>query len=296
MDLLDFGEPSDGMPPKVTMPHGPAFANRSAPVPTQPGIDLAANGPPSFDDLDFSGPDSGFGSDDDVDILTENNRPPSLTDSGTLEIAEEVRSESERRSAQLDSSSVDMNSRPGISSSEFDVEPASDRSSKGKSESDVDLALPPSEDDGSSSVIVRRATLDSDEEALAAQIQSRPVPRNDTAPNRRVRSPNRDEVPPARRRGYLLHGGVLGLLLGAGGVLAAYFGGALPDRTTHPASAKGPDNSGTFAQLRREVDAAKKNAEQSDASVAALKKSLADAGIAPDNPAGSVKQLAATRS
>ncbi len=295
-DLLDFGDSSDGMPPKVTMPHGPAFTNRSAPVPTQPGIELT-DGPPSMAEFDLNGPDSSFGSDEDVDIYTENNRPPSLTDSGTLEISEEVRNESERRAAQLESSSIDMNSRPGLSSSEFEIGKPAEASAKSKSESDVDLALPSTDDEGSSSVIVRRAALDSDQQLLAEKYQARPQPSPNSPNQKRARSPrvvmpsSHDELPPARRRGYLLHGGVIGLLLGAGGILAAYFGGALPDRKSHAATPPAIDSSALLEQSRQEARAAKADANQSKASVVALKKSLTDAGIDPADPANSIKQL-----
>jgi hypothetical protein len=280
---LDFEARSEPADPKATPSRPPA-------VPTQPGIDVGGDRPIA------TAPALLIESDEDVDLYTENKRPPSITDSGTLEIAEEVVSESQRRIEQLDSSSIDMNSRPNLSSSEFEVEvPSGSKPGVGVT-SDVDMALPAVNDESGSSLIHRRPA-EIDEAALAAHFRARKRARaearkagqpSDIVPSRD------DEVPAARRRGYLLHGGVLGLLLGAGGVLAAYFGGALPDRKA-AASTPVVDNSAALTQARQQADAAKKDADDARASAEAIKKSLADAGIDAEKPADSLKQIAEAR-
>jgi hypothetical protein len=66
---------------------------------------------------------------------------------------------------------------------------------------------------------------------------------------------------PAPRRSArpLVYGAALGLVLGAGGVLGAYFGGALPDRNHRPIVL---DNTGVVANLRAEAETARKEAAQ----------------------------------
>jgi hypothetical protein len=276
---LDFEAPSDSAIPKGT-PRPPA-------VPTQPGIDVGGERPIA------TAPALSIESDEDVDLYTESKRPPSITDSGTLEIAEEVVNESQRRNEQLESSSIDMNSRPNLSASEFEIQiPSGSQSGLGAT-SDVDMALPAMQDESGSSLIHRGPGAKIDEEALAAHFrarrQAREKARKAGQPSDIV--PSRDEeVPAARRRGFLLHGGVLGLLLGAGGVLAAYFGGALPDRKAQ-ATTPVVDNTAALTQARQQADDAKKEADEARASAEAIKKSLADAGIDADKPADSLKQI-----
>jgi chromosome segregation ATPase len=263
---------------KGTMPRTPA-------IPTQPGIDVDAV------HTGHSKPSVSVESDEDVDLYTEAKRPPSITDSGTLEISQEAMDQSQKRAEQLESSSIDMNSRPSLS--EFEMEIPSAAQPTFGSNPDVDFAQPRLQDESGSSLIHRRP-VEINEEALAAHFRARKQARekarragqqSDIVPSRE------DEVPAARRRGYLLHGGVLGLLLGAGAVLAAYFGGALPDRKAE-ASAPVADNSGALAQARKQADAAKKEADEAKAAVEAVKKSLTDAGIDPEKPADSLKHLA----
>jgi hypothetical protein len=292
---------SGGAPPpprpvvKTTMPRVPELERPA--VPTQPGIDLGeSHSAISDSDLDLSGPASSIGTNEAVDLYSGTPQPPSITDSGTLEISEEALAESQRRAEELESSSIDLNSRPSLSA-EFDMNA---RAATAASDSDIDLSLPPMEDEGSSSVIVKRDVLDENQEAIAAEFEARRqragakesgdkkrkrTTRNEVVPARD------DEVPAAHRRGYLLHGGVLGLLLGAGGVLAAYFGGALPNRKAE-GTAPPADNTAIVAQLRQEADAAKKKEADAHAAADAIRKSLTDAGVDPSKVGESMKQLA----
>ena len=300
LDVL-LRESGGGLPPPVAKTTMPELPERRV-VPTQPGIDLSDSiSPVSDSDLDLTGPASSFGSDDAVNIHAGTTHPPSITDSGTLEISEEAMAESQRQSEQSESSSIDMNSRPSMSGSDFDVQIQPPLPGTLGSDADIDLSLPPVEDESDSSMIAKRGILEENQEQLAAEFEAR---RKRTAekdagkkerakPARREVVPARDdEVPAAHRRGYLLHGGVIGLLLGAGGVLAAYFGGALPNRGSDGAKSPPADNSANVAQLRQEADAAKKKEADALAAADAIRKSIADAGIDPDKVGESVKQLA----
>jgi len=285
-EVQDFGEPpiTPIRSPKNTK--GPA--NRPQPVATQPGIDLSESqgASPSDVDLELSRP----GSDDAVDIYAQGGSPPSLSDSGTLEISEEAIEESQRNADLQNSSSVDMSSRPSFASSEFDVGIESHGNSWHSPESDIDLDLPPIEDEGNSSAILPREELESTQAAIAAEFKARRQRSRDEDSGRNEIVPSRSDEPERKRRGYLLHGGVLGLLLGAGSVLAAYFGGALPDRKTE-ATPPVTDSSGQLAQLRDESFASQKLAADSKMSLEALRKSLADVGVDADKPAATIASL-----
>ena len=87
------------------------------------------------------------------------------------------------------------------------------------------------------------------------------------------RRPTRDEIVPGREErrsgggvSNLVRGSVLGLILGAGGVLAAYFGGAMPNRGPEMTPQPGTDNSAALAQLKQDADTAKKDAADAKAS------------------------------
>ena len=287
---------------RAAVPSAPAAGNRPSSASIQPPVDTAADSPPPDSSVNFGGSDSSVGSDDAVDLYAETSRPASLTDSGTLEVSEEAFAESQRRAEQLESSSVDLNSRPTVSSSEFEIDvQSSANSGRTPSDSDVDLTPPPVADDGSSSLIRNRSSLEAEESSVPDEFGDRRRERaaleqsSIRSRSRRdeVIPSNDDEVPPARRRGYLLHGGVLGLLLGAGSVLAAYFGGVLPSTR-----AQNADNDlvlkKQLADAERQAQVAKLKADSAEEE---LRKARADAGLAEGaSLAESIKKLATDKS
>lgn len=271
-----------------------SLPSQSMPEATQPAIALS-DGFELYEsdaEVNFSGLSSNSGSEDVVDVYALGGIAASLTDSGTLEISEEAIEESQRNADIKNSSSVDLNSRSNFSGADFVLElqePAGLRPGH-SSDSDIDLDLPPSQDEGDSSLILSRDLLDANQAAIAAEFKARKQhfiakdsSRNEVVPSRR-------DEPERQRRGYLLHGGILGLLFGAGSVLAAYFGGALPNRNQAIAPAVA-DNSGQIAQFREESIAAKKQAAENKTNLETLRKALADAGVDADKPAATVAAL-----
>jgi hypothetical protein len=306
-NLYEFGDPllptpAPALPPaKTTMPNVSVPADRVTAIPTQPGIDLSgADRPPSEMGVDLSGPDSSFGSDEAVDLYAEASNPPSISDSGTLEISKEAYEESQRKSQLQESSSVDLNTPPSFPS-HFDVDSGipAPPAATAASESDIDLNLPPVKDQADSSQI-HRGNLDSEQQELAARMEPRPRPREREKPPR-AKATLREVIPASqygdgipRRRISPIVGAAIGLLVGVGAVLGAYFTGILPDRHSQPSSPVA-DNSAAVAQLRQESDAAKKEAADARAATESYRKAIAGAGIDPDRAADGIKALADAR-
>lgn len=223
--VLDFGSTPVGVPKPSSAPPT---------VPTPPSIDLGP-GDPELSGRHLVDSQAELESEDAIDLYAGPAAAPSITDSGTLEVSAEAIEESQRKVEMQESSSVDLSSRPSYAGTEFDE--ALEAPSNAGSDSDVDLSLPAVEDEGGSSVI-HRGKLDANSEAIAAEFKARrqakdrprPAPVTKAAKPRLV--PVREEPAPGRGgRGALIGASVLGLLIGASGVLAAYFGGALPART-----------------------------------------------------------------
>jgi hypothetical protein len=256
---------------------------------TRPDIEMAYDGPPSGSGIDLGDAVAGSASDEDVDLYAEEAvHPPSLTDSGTLEISEEMLERAQRRAQELESSSVNLSSTSSVS--EFDVSDSAAPAARGGSEEDIDLGLPPMEDEANSSMFHRRSQLQANQEAIAAEFANRRRRREEEAADSAVRRSDSDVVSPARDDGRrtssltnLIRGSILGLILGAGGVLAAYFAGAMPNRGDK-AAGQPTDHSAELAQARLEADTAKK-------ATGNLRDSLTEAGIDPDKPGDRVKAL-----
>ncbi|HEX3148659.1 MAG TPA: hypothetical protein VHR66_11275 [Gemmataceae bacterium] len=280
-ELLDFGsEP----PVRTTKPTHPA-AERPV-VPTRPAIEVG-DGPP--DDLELMETDRG--SEDAIDLYADAAVAPSITDSGTLEISEKAMADAQRRAEEQESSSIDLNSRPSFAGEEFDAALEAKSNASIRSDSDIDLNLPAVEDPGNSSLVRGQSNLDENSAILAQEFETRRKERAASDSNRRPRKrgdvvPARDDEAPVRSGGYLIHGGIIGLLLGAGGVLAAYFGGALPNRQPEnkPVVA---DNSAELARLKQDAEVARIAADQMKTS---LERQVADAKLAS---AGEITQLKA---
>jgi hypothetical protein len=241
----DTGEPGEGGRSSIldALLNGPEASNSSASV-LEFGSEVAppASHPstPEVGGREIVDSDAGTGSEEAIDLYAEPAPAPSITDSGTLEISKEALAENQRRTEAEESSSVDLSSRPSLHSGEFDQ--ALDAASRGlQSDADIDLNLPASDDKGDSSMVYRQNGLDANSQALAAEFEARR--------KKGERKARRGDVVPARERpervrsgGYLIHGGVIGLLLGAGAVLAAHFAGVLPTRKADANSAQTNEN------------------------------------------------------
>jgi hypothetical protein len=241
---------------------------------------------------DLVGSDPGIESEDAIDLYAEPAAAPSITDSGTLEISEKALEESQRKAEMQESSSVDLSSRPSYNGSEFDA--ALEQSSgmvRPASDSDVDMNLPAGAASAEDSSMIHRGRPGDSPEALAAELKARRKPK--TADEPVQKKPARREVVPAgeeRAAGpgltRLIGATAFGLVLGAGGVFAAYFAGALPNGK---APAKGPDQSAEIAKLKQDADAARKEAVAAKADVA---RQVADARNAS---ADEIRQLGTAR-
>lgn len=250
-DILAYGHlPTPPTPPAP--PRGrPSSHDHVAPAPPSGWL---LDEVPDDDDRGEIVPESRPGADAVVDLYNESpHRPPSLTDSGSLDISEEAIEEARRRSELMESSSVDLSSRPNLLESRFDL--------NSQSGHEVDLDLPPVAEDGSSSMVYPRQAVRENQEALEAEFEDRRRRGGGAEPPRPAR---RDEARAGGGGQYLLRGTVLGLLLGVGGTLGAYFGGLLPNGSPVTTVATGGgDTSAEVAQLKKDVAAAR--AEAADA-------------------------------
>jgi chemotaxis protein histidine kinase CheA len=316
-DVLDYGQAeSPFQSRRPTMPT--AGATGIPPVPTQPGFEMPVRAtpipgtgsgadwppPPGADPLDLAGPASGIGSDDAVDLYAEAAAvPPSISDSGSLEISERALEEAHRRSEIMESSSVDLSSRPSFSGSEFDIAlsgPSDVAHAAQASEHEIDLSLPAAENEADSSMVHPRGKLEANQAALAAALDARR--RTDGGPEKDEPAPIRPVrrekgPPPSRGREYLFRGAAVGLLIGAGGVLGAYFAGILPGRGT----AAPAESAAEIDRLRKEADAARAEARntqtRADLFMASVRKSLSGAGVPnPDNTDEGIRMLADAKS
>ena len=275
--VLDFGSVPPAPPARPARPTVPTAAAQGPSVPTPPAVDLGSN-PGSKADVsgrDLVDPDLAMASEDAIDLYAEPAASPNITDSGTLEISEQAIEESQRKAEMQESSSVDLSSRPSYHG---ELERALEAPSAvgGPSDSDIDLNLPAGGDDQDSSMI-HRGAAEVDPDALAAEFKApRKAPEPPPAPRKPAAKAHRTEVVPARERrepggktAYLV-GGVLGLVLGVGGVLAAYFAGALPGRQPAPkgGAVAAADTSAEVARLKQDADAARKEAADAKADTA----------------------------
>ena len=261
---------------------------------------------------DLVDPDGELVSEDAIDLYAEAGRVAEVSPTpGRWRSRRQAIEESQRKADLQESSSVDLSSRPSYARADFDKaleapsavdsvrlghrpEPAGRRGRVGQLD---DPAVP----------------LDDNSEAIAAEFRSpsggatRPGasrPQTGPAAPQEV-VPAREEREPARKTGDLIRGGVLGLLLGAGSVLAAYFGGALPTAARPPRRwrRRSSITSVEVARLKQDTDVARKEAADAKADtarqVAEAKKAgeddnrqLADAKAASDADARRLTQEA----
>ncbi|MBO0700675.1 MAG: hypothetical protein J2P46_19925 [Zavarzinella sp.] len=276
-------------PKRPTMPNAGA-AGPAHTVATQPG---GLEHPPASEPLELTGPESALSVDESVDLLTPVG-PPGLTESGSLEMPEGASEEIQRRLPPKESSAVDLGT-PSSADSVFDLDADGGSLVRTGSDAAIDLALAPLEDESNSKL--KGAVETKRRPGLKAPAKA--------PPGQPVVTPARIQSLEPRGGGrFLAIGGALGLLIGAGGVLGAYFGGVLPGHGDKPAAAVAPpDNSAELARLRQEAAdarneavAAKTNADQATATVASVRKALTDAGAPnPDRPADAIKALASRK-
>jgi hypothetical protein len=263
--VLDFGS----LPPGTLAPPEPPSATAPPTVPTPPSVDLGGSAH-ELSGRDLVGADLAIESEDAIDLYAEPAASPSITDSGTLEISEKALEESQRKAEIQESSSVDLSSRPSYHGTEFDSALEAPSGVEHGSDSDIDMNLPVGAEADENSSLIHRASANSDSDALAAEFQARRRAKEMDGPPKKPAPAKRREVVPARKdaapagRSRLIGASAFGLLLGAGGVVAAYLAGALPDRG---ASAKGPDQSAEIARLRQDADVARKEAAAAKADV-----------------------------
>ena len=266
-DILAYGQ-------APAMPRRPS-SHETVPPPPPPSGWLIDEVP--GDDQGELIPESRTGTDAVVDLYAEAHRPPSLTDSGSLEISDEAIEEARRRSDLAESSSVDLSSRPGLVESNFDLAL--------QSGADIDLGLPARAPDASSSMVYP-AGVRENQAALEAEFAQRRR-QTDGAPEP-IRPARLTEVRSSGSQ-YMLRGTVLGFLIASGAALMAYFGGLVPNSSPVTAAAgTTPDNSAEVARLKKDLDAAKtelaeaKTKGADPAELAAAKQATADAQAAAD--------------
>lgn len=231
---------------KPTLPTAGSFG--AAPFPTQSSFEL-----PEMPELPTNLPmpagleegtsESSYGmkileptmfddSDDAVDLYGQDVPQPSLTDSGSLEISDEVIEEAARKQRLIESSAVDLSSRPSLHGSEFDIEGMPSEFNPNSNNS-IDLNMPQTVEVNENSMI---RPLDMDEaNALDEEIKSTRQRRSAVlAAEEAARQRNQSTVTPVGEpTGSGTRGGIIGtaagLLLGAGGVFGAWAAGILPN-------------------------------------------------------------------
>jgi hypothetical protein len=264
-DILAYGQ----APP---MPRRPS-SHETVPPPPPPSGWLIDEVP--GDDQGELIPESRTGTDAVVDLYAEAaHRPPSITDSGSLEISDEAIEEARRRSDLAESSSVDLSSRPGLVESNFDLGL--------QSAGDIDLGLPANQGDASSSMVYPQGVREN-QAALEAEFAER---RRQTGGSPEpIRPVRRDEGPSGSGTQYMLRGTVLGFLIASGTALMAYFGGLVPNSSPVTTAAGTTDSSAEVAKLRKDLDATKTELAEAKkganpAELTAAKQAAADAAKA----------------
>jgi hypothetical protein len=300
-DILDFGETPQARSAFPTHPAGGAEPHRSK-APTHPGVETGIGSLTDDGPLDLDGPASGHQSEESIDLYAEPGSPPSLTDSGTLEISDKAIEESVKRAEQLESSAVDLNPQPSYSGSHFDVALGAKRQG---SDADIDLELPSIDDTAGSSIIHPRVVAE-DQIVLAAEMEARRRKVTEKAPKRAkpqqlvpVQRSRFGDDEPSRRR-YLIPGGI-GVGIGICLMLVAYAVGALPDRKSDTDKVA-PNHLAAMAKLQEEADTAKREAnnlkgikEAADKSTTDVRNALNAAGINNRDPVQGINNLAAAK-
>jgi hypothetical protein len=317
---LDAEERSKGTKQPTMSTMGPDKHGKSAP--TQPAFDINAGAPsipgsipgsgdtikpPSWVDAIPSTADripGGSREEDSVDLYTDGIAPPpSITDSGSLEISSELIDEMRRRTQQIESSSIDLGSNPSMNESIFDMHVHSGSMPFPPSQPEIDLDLP--DNPRTDSSMIRREAIEPEEQQaqLMADIEARRRAR-ESAGDVHIPMPSPlvavDGDAEGRRKfpGWL--GTAAGFLVGAGGVFAAYSSGAL-DNKSEPEKTEGvvSVDRANFSRIQKQAEDASKSIAAAQAKEKQLTETVTQALTAAGakNPAdipGSIKTLAAS--
>ena len=300
-DILNYGTQDPPRPFRSTHstptgrsanPTQPSFEFPSSPeLPPMPNAPLASWNTPIPEDGSFPGfaavGEEQAGSDEAVDLYADDAPIPSISDSGTLEVSAKVIEEAERRTRLIESSAVDLSSKPSFPGSEFDMSLVPKQNSP--SEDDIDLSLPPVDDEASSSIVRPRAELDNDPRVLTKALDKRRQAASTTPATPHAAPsvvPGREfyaqEEGRKRTRKGIFTGTAIGLLLGAGGFGAAWYTGALPNERKDALSsnsqiaAVGADLAPQLAAANQRADDAKKQINDLSVSSGKLKADLAE--------------------
>jgi len=326
----DFPEPMG--PSRLANLPPPAFVPPKAP--TMPSFDLPDHTggarPGSGWSFDIPGHESGRlaaaaaagdddrDSDDSVDLYAGAAPTPSITDSGSLSISDIVIEESQRRSQLLESSAVDLGSRPSFHESDFDAAFQQHMLSVGapssrampqpqtpRSDGEVNLGLPVDTNDTNSSMIRNNAAenaslanvFEERRQSKRQEVAAAPKVAPAFAADVREEGPTQAESERRAKRGSgWLIGTAAGLLVGAGGVFGLHMANVLPNKGT-PAPAG--DNSTEVAQAKQDAATARATAEdaktQAEAFKTGISKALTDAGVNADNIDDAIKSLASAK-
>lgn len=301
-DVWDFGQTPPIPAPSefpVRSANRPPSSAESFDIPVLPRGAQASSSweTPDPDELGELIPESKSGLDAVVDLYSESAvPPPSLTDSGSLAISDEIVAEARRQSMAIESSSVDLSSRPSLSETDFDAIGQSKFGSE-----DIDMGLPAEADNASSSMVYRRGDpLLDNQKVLAEEFDRR---RRDSDPTMQ-----RPEIPPSQkgsirpvrtedsasginRLQYMIRGTALGLILGGGGVLGAVYGGLIKS-SSDSSSPPVADNTAEVVQLKKQLA----DSQVAVNATGAIKKALTDAGVNADAPDAAIRGLIEERS
>jgi hypothetical protein len=249
-----------------------------------------------------------------VDLYTEGPVSRGISDSGSLQVSDEEMAEASRRQKMVESSAIDLSSSPSSSMFEVSIE-----------EEAIDMSLPDARDSAAQHSMIRheqRADVEAQPvrahrgrktrgdspmpaKSRAAAVANEEPDAFDQTPRQPPKSP-RSQKPDAapRKKGGLLLGAFLGILLAAGGIGAAWYFKQIPD----PDSVFGDgaakkdnkaNNDAEVAKVRKDAEDATKAAEDLKKAaidmVAGLTRQLKEAGIEEAKPEDGLKKALADR-
>ena len=264
-----------------------------------------------------------------VDLYAEGPVSRGITDSGTLQVTDEELEEASRKQKMVESSAIDLSSSP--SSSMFDVELEAAANEITEEEEAIDMSLPASADAAGQSSMIRRDELEAEAAARidkkkkaaparqeeeeyppplpprgrkprqAATAMPPPLSADNEAPEEETprkagRTPSAQKAEAPRKKGGMLIGLLLGILLAGGGIGTAWYLKQLPNPDTVFGGGETAKDTKTtdadVAKAKKDADDAKKAA---DDMVASMGKQLKDAGIDDPKPEDGLKKALAAK-
>lgn len=201
-------------------------------------------------------------SDDSVDLYSEQFPQPSITDSGSLEISDKAVEESERKQRIIESSTVDLNSRPSLYDGNLDVDDIPPIVAlPDDEESKIDMNPPASGGLGKSSII-RPIEMDT----AAPYLPPRPLPRSGQGSSTMNLRP---QPKPEKNWRSTLYSAVAGSLVGAGAMFGAFNSGIFSSAESPTSKVKTttePDY-GELTKAKEEANVARKDLADLKASI-----------------------------